>query len=127
MRISNQICDGCRQCFDLRYMGKAYSWCCGDPYTGKCMALECGDLAPIWCPIYKAQVRERPLVIVTAHWDVYRDLKRRVRIYRTIPAIYADRLRGLRGTPVWYADTWWHNSLVLEHNPILTDVERPWR
>jgi len=105
VRVNQALCEGCMNCSHTRLRG-ILSWSCCQ--AGESWKLDVGEVAPIWCPVYKAQV-EVPLVEVTERWDQYHFVNRAVmrattwdvRV-RMIPACDRsrpeERLRGLRAS-----------------------------
>jgi len=111
-------------------------WTCRRLGSEETWELQAGEVTPIWCPVYKAQVREVPLIVVTERWEQYHFVERavmrattwdvRVRMIACTGTCPEERLRGLRGVEVWYADGWYDNILVRHNNPVLMDIQRRW-
>jgi len=122
VRVCKNICDGCIKCGERRLGVNRYWFCNSTPPGHNAWRLEDGDIAPVTCPIYKAQVREVPLFVVCGNGGIYRHLERYLRRGTSwdvrVCAVWLPderKLYGLHDFEVWYAACWQESPMVRNH------------
>jgi hypothetical protein len=118
VRVNKYICDGCINCLERRLGVARYWFCLATPHGENAWRLEEGELAPLGCPLYKAQVREIPLLIVCGSGNMYHTLERNIRRATANVRVRAVWLRderklyGLQDFEVFYGARWQESPMV---------------
>ena len=124
VRVCKNICDGCNACAERRLGLGRYWYCTSTPRGHNAWRLEDGELAPVTCPIYKAQVREVPLFIVCGNGGMFHRLEQYIRRgtawdvrVRTTWCHTPEKMYGLRDFEVWFAARWQESPMIrIEQN-----------